>query len=154
MQGHWNLTEIVVRGAKESVFFRKLLSPLISSIVENEYLDLETDPVAIYHKIIAEEESRSGRPSMRNHSATVQEALADVEVRDTFVMHLRHLREITTHFLEAITATVDDVPYGIRIVARQLRLAMEEAFPNEPQESIVRIIGNFIYYRYLNPAIV
>ena len=126
----------------------------MNSIVKNEYLDLETDPIAIYHKAINEEESRTGRPSKRKHSATVQDALQDDDVRDTFVMHLRHLRERTTHFLQAITATVDDVPYGIRIVARKLRLAMEEAFPNEPEESIVRIIGNFIYYRYLNPAIV
>ncbi|KAI9497788.1 Rho GTPase activation protein [Zychaea mexicana] len=157
MRSNYAFMKLVVqtnRGAKERMFFRKLLSPLVSSIVQNEYLDLETDPIAIYHKAINEEESRTGRPSKRKHSATVQDALQDEEVCATFVMHLRHLREITTHFLQAITATVDDVPYGIRIIARKLRLAMEEAFPNEPQESIIRIIGNFIYYRYLNPAIV
>ncbi|KAI8145855.1 Rho GTPase activation protein [Fennellomyces sp. T-0311] len=157
MRSNYTFMKLVVqtnRGAKERMFFRKLLSPLVGQIVQNEYLDLETDPIAIYHKAINEEESQTGRPSMRKHSATVQDALQDEEVRDTFVMHLQHLREITTNFLQAITATVDDVPYGIRIIARKLRLAMEEAFPNEPQESIVRIIGNFIYYRYLNPAIV
>lgn len=136
------------------MFFRKMLSPLVKNIVENEYLDLETDPVAIYHKAINDEESRTGRPSKRRHAATVQEALNDPEVRDTFVLHLRHLREITMQFLMVITENVDDVPYGVRIIARKLRLAMEEAFPNEPQESILRIIGHFIYYRYLNPAIV
>ncbi|KAL1936301.1 hypothetical protein VTP01DRAFT_435 [Rhizomucor pusillus] len=157
MRSNYIFMKLIVqtnRGAKERMFFRKMLSPLVKNIVENEYLDLETDPVAIYHKAINDEESRTGRPSKRRHAATVQEALNDPEVRDTFVLHLRHLREITMQFLMVITENVDDVPYGVRIIARKLRLAMEEAFPNEPQESILRIIGHFIYYRYLNPAIV
>ncbi|KAI9264308.1 hypothetical protein BDA99DRAFT_508960 [Phascolomyces articulosus] len=157
MRSNYAFMKLVVqtnRGAKERTFFRKLLSPLVSDIVNDELLDLQTDPVAIYHKAINDEECQTGRTSDRKHSATVQDALQDDEVRATFVKHLCDLRERTTHFLQAITATVDDVPYGVRIIARKLRLAMEETFPNEPQESIIRIIGNFIYYRYLNPAIV
>ncbi|KAG0186396.1 hypothetical protein DFQ28_007927 [Apophysomyces sp. BC1034] len=146
--------ESTQEGAKEREFFRKFLTPLISEILGNEFLDLETDPVGIYHKAVNDEESRTGRPSTRKHSVNSQEALADREVRDTFILHLRNLREITERFLTAITSTIDEVPYGIRVVARELRLVLEENFPDEQPESIVKILGHFIYYRYINPAIV
>lgn len=157
MRGNYTFMKLVVqtnRGAKEREFFRTLLSPLVNEVVQNEFLDLETDPVSIYHKAINDEESRKGLPSDRPHAVTSQEALADIEVRDTFVIHLRNLREITEKFFAAVTSTVDAVPYGIRVVARELRLILEENFASEPHERIIRIIGNFIYYRYLNPAIV
>ncbi|KAI8047108.1 Rho GTPase activation protein [Gilbertella persicaria] len=157
MRGNYTFMKLVVqtnRGAKEREFFRTLLSPLVTEIVNNDFLDLETDPVSIYHKAINDEECRTGMPSNRPHAVTSQEALADPEVRDTFVIHLRNLREITEQFFMAITSTIDSVPYGIRVVARELRLILEESFPDEPHERIIRIIGNFIYYRYLNPAVV
>lgn len=157
MRGNYTFMKLVVqtnRGAKEREFFRSLLNPLVNEVVHNDFLDLETDPVSIYHKAINDEESRTGMPSNRPHAVTSQEALSDSEVRDTFVIHLRNLREITEQFFTAVTSTVDSVPYGIRVVARELRLILEENFSNEPHERIIRIIGNFIYYRYLNPAIV
>ncbi|KAI8391699.1 Rho GTPase activation protein [Radiomyces spectabilis] len=157
MRGNFMFMKLVVqtnRGAKERAFFRRLLTPLVSQVLDNDQLDLETDPVSIYHKAVNNEESRTGRPSARMHSANSQEALADREVRDIFILHLRNLREMTEHFLSAIITTVDEVPYGIRVVARELKLVLEENFPDEPSEHIIKILGNFIYYRYLNPAIV
>ncbi|KAI8881001.1 Rho GTPase activation protein [Backusella circina FSU 941] len=157
MRGNYTFMKLVVqtnRGAKEREFFRALLSPLVNQVVLDDFLDLETDPVSIYHKAINEEESRTGVPSSRPHAITSQDALSDPEVRDIFVVHLRNLREITEKFFIAVTDTVDTVPYGIRVVARELRLVLEENFSDEPHERIIKIIGNFIYYRYLNPAIV
>ncbi|KAF7722402.1 hypothetical protein EC973_003178 [Apophysomyces ossiformis] len=157
MRGNYTFMKLVVqsnRGAKEREFFRKVLAPIISEVVNNEFLDLETDPVGIYHKAVNDEESRTGRPSARKHSVNSQEALADPEVRDKFILHLRNLREFTERFLTTITSAMDEVPYGIRVVARELRLVLEENFPDERPENIIKILGHFIYYRYLNPAIV
>ncbi|KAI9032900.1 Rho GTPase activation protein [Phycomyces nitens] len=157
MRGNYTFMKLVVqtnRGAKEREFFRKLLTPLITLVVGNDTLDLETDPVSIYNKAINEEESRTGMLSQRKPSATSREVLAYPDIRETFILHLRNLREITENFLTAITSVIDDVPYGIRVVARELRLVLEENFPDEGQERIVKILGNFIYYRYLNPAVV
>jgi Ras GTPase-activating-like protein IQGAP2/3 len=157
MRGNYTFMKLVVqtnRGAKEQLFFRNLLNPLVEDVVNTPNLDLETDPVSIYHKAINEEESRTGMPSVRPHAATTQDALEDEEVRDIFVDHLRVLREVTEKFFAALISTVNTVPYGIRVVARELRLILEENFPDEPHECIVRTIGHFIYYRYLNPAIV
>ncbi|KAI7869374.1 hypothetical protein BDF14DRAFT_1784332 [Spinellus fusiger] len=157
MRGNYTFMKLVVqtnRGAKEREFFRKLLTPLITQVVNDDLLDLSTDPVSIYNNAINEEESRTGMPSQRKPTATSREALSFPDIRETFVTHLRNLRETTENFLAAITSATDQVPYGIRIVARELRLVLEENFPNEGPDRIVKILGNFIYYRYLNPAIV
>ncbi|KAL0089256.1 hypothetical protein F4703DRAFT_1903770 [Phycomyces blakesleeanus] len=157
MRGNYTFMKLVVQtncGAKEREFFRKLLTPLITLVVGNDTLDLETDPVSIYNKAINEEESRTGVLSQRKPSATSREVLAYPDIRETFILHLRNLREITENFLTAITSVIDEVPYGIRVVARELRLVLEENFPDEGPERIVKILGNFIYYRYLNPAVV
>jgi Ras GTPase-activating-like protein IQGAP2/3 len=127
---------------------------LVKALIENKTLDLETDPVSIYQKVINEEETATGLPTTRPTQVTAQGALADGQVRDRFIMHLRDVRETTETFLNAITSTFDDLPYGIRVVARELRLTLENAFPLESHEQITKIIGNFIYYRYLNPVIV
>ncbi|KAI9256880.1 Rho GTPase activation protein [Sporodiniella umbellata] len=157
MRGNYTFMKLVVqtnRGAKERQFFRELFGDLIKQVVSNDFLDLELDLVSIYQKSINDEESRTGMPSSRPHAVTTQDVLSDAETIDAFVRHLRALQEITENFFNRITSTVDTVPYGIRIVARELRKSLEEKFKNEPGESIVKILGNFIYYRYLNPAII
>jgi hypothetical protein len=44
--------------------------------------------------------------------------------------------------------------YGMRYVAMQLRLALAEKFPDASDDEILKVVGNLIYYRYMNPAIV
>lgn len=156
MRGNYTFMKLVVqtnRGAKERQFFRELFGDLVKQVVNNDFLDLELDIVSIYHKSINDEELRTGLPSGRPHAITAQDVQSDTEAIDTFIRHLRNLREITDMFFNKITSTVSEVPYGIRVVAKELRVALEEKFADEPKETIVKILGNFIYYRYLNPAI-
>ncbi|KAG8913135.1 hypothetical protein FRC00_002969, partial [Tulasnella sp. 408] len=46
------------------------------------------------------------------------------------------------------------MPYGMRCIARELLLALRIKFPNEPEEVHAIALGQIIYYRFLNPAIV
>ncbi|KAI8100025.1 Rho GTPase activation protein [Halteromyces radiatus] len=157
LRGNYAFMKLIVqtnRGAKERRFFKKLVRPLVTMVIENKELDLETDPISIYQKVINEEESATGRPTSRPSSVTAQGALADKEVRNRFISHLRNVRETTETFLTAIISSIDDVPYGIRVIARELRLTLENTFPSESREQITKIIGHFIYYRYMNPAII
>ena len=39
-------------------------------------------------------------------------------------------------------------------IAMQLRLALVAKFPDAPQDEILKVVGNLLYYRYMNPAIV
>ena len=36
----------------------------------------------------------------------------------------------------------------------QLRLALHSKFPDAPEDDILKVVGNLLYYRYMNPAIV
>ncbi|KAI7882146.1 RasGAP C-terminus-domain-containing protein [Mucor mucedo] len=47
-------------------------------------------------------------------------------------------KNLTEDFLSAIIKTVDSMPYGMRVIARELRLVMEENFPDEASEEIIK----------------
>ncbi|RKO95938.1 Rho GTPase activation protein [Caulochytrium protostelioides] len=44
------------------------------------------------------------------------------------------------------------MPYGIRYIASQMKEAMREKF-NASEDETNHVVGNLIYYRYMNPAI-
>ena len=44
--------------------------------------------------------------------------------------------------------------YCMRYMAKVLRTTLRQKFPAEPDSEIMKIVGNLIYYRYLNSAIV
>ena len=42
----------------------------------------------------------------------------------------------------------------MRYTAMQLRLTLQAKFPEAPEDDILKVVGNLLYYRYMNPAIV
>lgn len=42
----------------------------------------------------------------------------------------------------------------MRYIAMQLRLLLHTKFPDVPEDDILKVVGNLLYYRYMNPAIV
>lgn len=109
--------------------------------------------MVIYQKCINQEELVTGQPSSRPFNVNQSEALQSPDVVQILSEHVESLRLMTDEFLNAIIQTVNSVPYGMRTIARELRIVMEEAFPDEHPEEIIKTLGNFIYYRYLSPAI-
>lgn len=142
------------RGAKERQYLRDLLGPLVRGIMDDDGLDLETDPCAIYRATINQEEMETGQPSRRPMEVNFHEALADPIARTIFIRHLQALRATTELFLSTILASASKMPYGIRYIARELYNSLQEKFPQESQTSLLKVVGNLVYYRYLNPAIV
>ena len=50
--------------------------------------------------------------------------------------------------------SVEQVPYGIRWLCRQIRTLMKEKFPDAGEERTTSLIGGFFLLRFVNPAIV
>ncbi|KAJ2079411.1 iqgap- protein [Coemansia sp. RSA 988] len=142
------------RGAKERKYLRDLLQPLIRKVIDDPELDLESDPLVIYRTLIREEESRTGEKSRRPYDITREDALNDMETRTTFIRHLRQLRVLADEFIAAIQESLSNMPYGMRYIARELRRALTEKFPDEPESQVMKVVGHLVYYRYINPAIV
>ncbi|CAB1416261.1 unnamed protein product [Pleuronectes platessa] len=44
--------------------------------------------------------------------------------------------------------------YGLRYTAKVLRDALKTKFPDASEDELYKIVGNLVYYRYMNPAIV
>jgi len=66
---------------------------------------------------------------------------------------MEKLRNITNQFMNAIISSLKKMPYGIRFIAKELREKLKAKFPGQDEE-INKVVGNLIYYRYMNPAIV
>jgi GTPase-activator protein for Ras-like GTPase len=144
-----------IRGAKERKFLRALLQPLIKSVMDDNSLELETEPVALYKAIIRMDELSTGEKSTRNYDATPAEAAAEPDVILIQMGRVKKLKEISKTFLNAITGSLKTMPFGIRYIAMTMKECMQRKFPGADSElEINRIVGNLIYYRYINPAIV
>ncbi len=42
----------------------------------------------------------------------------------------------------------------MRYIAMKLRQELLAMFPEAPEDDILKVVGNLLYYRYMNPAIV
>ena len=73
------------RSAKERQFLRELLAPPIQELCSESTLNLESDPVAIYKRLIQEEELQTGEKSMRKHDVDAKEAFADPAVKSNYL---------------------------------------------------------------------
>lgn len=139
---------------KQVAYVREALYTMINEVISQRELDLETDPVQIYKARVNDEETRTGKPSLRPKDVSFHEAVADPETRVEFIRHLQKLHFLTRDFVNAITGSTRKMPYGMRCIARELLLALRIKFPNEPEEVHAIALGQIIYYRFLNPAIV
>lgn len=142
------------RGSKERYYLRHSLGPIVGMIIKDQDLDLEIDPVEIYRALINAEETRSGKPTKKKMLVTAEEALQNKQVRTIFIRHLQQLRTIAEHILFEIFGSLKDLPYGLRYIAREIKRALVAKFPNEDPQRIHKIVGNLVYYRYINPALV
>lgn len=143
------------RGAKEREYLRGLLRPLLESIMADDTLDLDTDPISIYKGCIRDEEATTGEKSNRPYEATKEAALEDAQVNTIYLSNLEKLKKLTDSFLVSIVKSVDKMPYGIRFIAMKMKEALKAKFPGAEQEKeINQVIGNLLYYRYINPVIV
>jgi Ras GTPase-activating-like protein IQGAP2/3 len=143
-----------VRSPRDRKFLRDLLSPLIKEdIMENNELDLESDPIQIYRSAINNEELRTGQRSRRPADIPREEAIRDPETRETFIRHLQDLRDITDHFFVCLEDSLHKMPYGIRFVAQQSFDLLCAKFPHEPQRHLLSLVGHWLWKTYIQPAL-
>ncbi|KAL2916115.1 iqgap-related protein [Polyrhizophydium stewartii] len=143
------------RGAKERQYLRDLLQPVLKLVLNDNTLELESDPIAIYKSQIRDEELRTGEKSTKPYDVTPQQATQDPDVKRVQAAIFVKQKSLTDSFLTAIIGSIKKMPFGIRYIAMKMREHMKRKFPgNDSDDEINKIVGNLIYYRYMNPAIV
>eukprot|EP00123_Amoebidium_parasiticum_P015328 comp22903_c0_seq1/m.36223 comp22903_c0_seq1/g.36223 ORF comp22903_c0_seq1/g.36223 comp22903_c0_seq1/m.36223 type:complete len:1356 (-) comp22903_c0_seq1:111-4178(-) len=141
------------RGVRERLFLRELFAPLVGEVLKTD-ISINANPIDIYKKWISQTEVETGKPSELPYDVPVPEALKHEVVKKTFDERLQNIMAITDKFLGAICGSTDKLPYGIRAIAMDMRTLLTKKFPSAPSDDIVKVIGNLIFFRYMNPAIV
>ncbi|KAG7276552.1 hypothetical protein CRUP_019602 [Coryphaenoides rupestris] len=113
---------------------RHILGAAIKDVLSDGALSIRTDPLDIYKTWINTAETQTGTKRL-----------------DIAIINLKNL---TDRVFTAITTNLYKLPYGLRYTAKVLRDALHSKFPEARPEEIYKIVGNLVYYRYMNPAIV
>ena len=64
------------------------------------------------------------------------------------------VRQISELFLNVIIGSLDQVPYGIRWISKQIRKLTKAKFPDASPFAVGSLIGSFFMLRFINPAVV
>ncbi|NXE95800.1 IQGA1 protein, partial [Menura novaehollandiae] len=142
------------RGARGQNALRQILAPVVKEIIDDKSLNIKTDPVDIYKSWVNQMESQTGEASKLPYDVTPEQALTHEEVRRRLDASIRNMRTVTDKFLSAIVSSVDKIPYGMRFIAKVLKDSLHEKFPDAGEDELLKIVGNLLYYRYMNPAVV
>jgi Ras GTPase-activating-like protein IQGAP2/3 len=143
-----------IRSPRDRKFLKDIFGPLIKEhIIENEHLDLESDPMQIYRSAINNEELRTGQRSHRDPNISRDQAIKDTETRETFIHHLQDLRDIADQFFTITEEVLHKMPYGVRYIAQQMFEELRLKFPYEAQEQLLQICGHWVWKSYLQPAL-
>ncbi|XP_032089812.1 ras GTPase-activating-like protein IQGAP3 isoform X1 [Thamnophis elegans] len=142
------------RNARGQNALRQILAEPVREVLQKPSLSIRTSPVEIYRGWINETESQSGQKSHLPYNVTPQQALAHPEVQRRLDASLGHLLVLADNFLSAILSSVEKIPYGMRYMAKVLKATLTEKFPDASKEEIYKVVGNLLYYRFMNPAVV
>ncbi|NXY35897.1 IQGA3 protein, partial [Pomatorhinus ruficollis] len=157
LMGNATVIRLVVsfyRNVRGQNALRHILAGPVQEVLQDKTLSIRTDPVDIYKAWINQTESQTGHRSKLPYEVSPEQALSHPEVQRRLDISIRNLLAITDKFVSAITSSVDKIPYGMRYMAKILRMSLAEKFPKAPAEEIDKIVGNLLYYRFMNPAVV
>ncbi|XP_076391557.1 ras GTPase-activating-like protein IQGAP1 isoform X1 [Megachile rotundata] len=133
---------------------RQIVGPIIEKILADRTLNIETNPVDIYKCWRNQLEMETGETLNLPYTVTQQQALNYEQVRIRLNKGIQLLQSTVLEFLTKITESRDLIPYGMLYMAKILNDSLTEKFPNAPEKDILKVVGNLIYYHFINAAIV
>lgn len=142
------------RNARGQNALRESLGPALQDVLLNRTLSIRTDPVDVYKTWINQTETQTGHKSSLPYEVSPADALNHPEVQRRIDIAIINLKNLTDRVLKAITSNLHKLPYGLRYTAKVLRDALKTKFPEASEDELYKIVGNLVYYRYMNPAVV
>ncbi|KAF8936890.1 putative ras GTPase-activating protein sar1 [Dissophora ornata] len=148
------MTTYTRRGPGQS-YLKTVLSERINSLIEHNELNLEVNPLKVYEQMINQIEENTGSlPAHLPRGVPPEVAAANSDVQQIIAPRLSMLMEIANSFLDTILQSLDQAPYGIRWICKQIRSLTKRKYPDATDFSICSLIGGFFFLRFINPAIV
>lgn len=148
------MTTYTRRGPGQS-YLKTILSDRINSLIEIKDLDLEINPLKVYEAMIEKIES-SGQPLPPGleKGVTAEQAAENASVQKVIAPRVDMLIEIANSFLDTIIDGLEETPYGIRWICKQIRSLTRRKYPDAQEQTFCTLIGGFFFLRFINPAIV
>lgn len=142
------------RNGRGGYMLRQLLGPLIKQVLEDKNLKINVSAVEVYKTWVNQTESETGQPAGLPYDVDLETALQYEEVQKRLERSMNSLKRVSLLFLATITNNVSRFPYGILYIAKVLYTCLAAKFPEAKEKDILKIIGNLIYYKFINPVIV
>ncbi|KAI7900718.1 Rho GTPase activation protein [Cokeromyces recurvatus] len=147
------MTTYTRRGPGQS-YLKSVLSDKINNLLEQKDLNFQINPLKVYEELVQKMEREGSLPDGFPRSVTAEMAAANSTVQTIILPRLKSLMEIANSFLSTIIDSLDQVPYGIRWICKQIRSLTKRKYPDATEHAISSLIGGFFFLRFVNPAIV
>lgn len=148
------MTTYTRRGPGQS-YLKNVLADQINSLIELQDVDLEINPLKVYESMVQQIEEDTGRlPDYLARSVTAEVAAENEQVQAIIAPRLKMLTDLANTFLNTIIDGLEDAPYGIRWICKQIRSLSRRKYPDAQDQTICTLIGGFFFLRFINPAIV
>lgn len=148
------MTTYTRRGPGQS-YLKQVLAQRINALIELQDVDLEINPLKVYESMVQKIEESSGQlPDYLAKSVTAEVAAENEQVKAIIEPRLKMLTDIANTFLTTIIDGLEDAPYGIRWICKQIRSLSRRKYPDAQDQTICTLIGGFFFLRFINPAIV
>lgn len=147
------MTTYTRRGPGQS-YLKVVLQDSINSLIELKDLDLEINPLKVYEKMVTELEIQGNLPPNLPKGVTAEQAAENDKVQQIIQPRVNMLMEIANNFLTTIIKGLEETPYGIRWICKQIRSLSRRKYPDAQDQTICTLIGGFFFLRFINPAIV
>ncbi|KAF9889161.1 glyceraldehyde-3-phosphate dehydrogenase 1 [Aspergillus nanangensis] len=148
------MTTYTRRGPGQS-YLKEVLADQINSLIELRDVDLEINPLKVYETMVRQIEEETGKiPDYLARAVTAEVAAENQQVQAIIAPRLKMLTDLANGFLNTIINSVDEAPYGIRWICKQIRSLSRRKYPDAQDHTICTLIGGFFFLRFINPAIV
>ncbi|CEG72376.1 hypothetical protein RMATCC62417_07945 [Rhizopus microsporus] len=135
-------------------YLKQVLSKGISKLVEDDDLILQINPLKVYDELITKLEQKGCSTHGYSKSVTYEVAASHPEVQAIIKPRLDLLMQIASEFLMTIISSIDQVPYGIRWICKQIRSLTKRKHPNTSESTLCSLVASFFFLRFINSAIV
>lgn len=148
------MTTYTRRGPGQS-YLKQVLADKINGLIELQDVDLEINPLKVYESMVNQIEQDTGElPPYLPKSVTAETAADNQQVQAIIEPRLKMLTEIAESFINTIIDGLEETPYGIRWICKQIRSLSRRKYPDAQDHTICTLIGGFFFLRFINPAIV
>ena len=134
-------------------YLRKTLGPLLREMTKDPKESYDIDPKKIYEAWVNDYEVREGK-KWEGEKSPLPEVCAKFDfVKEAIAKRVPLISDVVDNMVRVLASSVDDVPYGIRFICRQIKQLVLQRFPDMKREHVCGAIGGFFMLRFVNPAI-